>query len=447
MAARDSAAIYGLPRIPRLFLHFFDVHFIEERQPLSKQCEIEIRRATRLAVGVAEQVFLPASSFYESDVCRRILPELDELFEFGCVVLSGSAPSLSTFIDEHREDSLYRPGSLQHKAYASAHLSEAPPYQQRRRSATADIVAKWNASVENDLLPRLFWQQDVDPRIEKRLKGVPDALGDLAFTPEHVFAALEIEGRRSLLRSRLRSFVNEAYFGSFTKDVMAGTVHDLIYLQAPFLVPSYSTGISYRRMIRLLHRHDRLRELDDCSCQRLLGIAGDPIWQAAVETALVPAPASQDENGVTLVPPVWRLRSQDTGAEEEPLARVVIHNLRMNIMGDQYKIGQAGAVGPGAHAHDMTFAQHWLEAATPDKLTGLADDLARLRDALTHDPVRPETEAVLTHVTSAERAAREGDGKGVLKHLASAGKWALDTATAIGAEVAAAAIKAGMGLP
>jgi hypothetical protein len=49
-------------------------------------------------------------------------------------------------------------------------------------------------------------------------------------------------------------------------------------------------------------------------------------------------------------------------------------NIREMIMGDQrrgdeYRFGQAGAVGPGAHAHHMNFNQIWNEQTKPVILT------------------------------------------------------------------------------
>jgi hypothetical protein len=49
-------------------------------------------------------------------------------------------------------------------------------------------------------------------------------------------------------------------------------------------------------------------------------------------------------------------------------------------------------------------------------------------------------------VAQAEISATANDGPAAIKHLRAAGKWALDVATSIGTELAAAAIKAAMGL-
>jgi hypothetical protein len=66
----------GLRR-PRLFLHFFDTHFLQEKgvARFPDQAYREARLATRLAVMLADEVIVPAASFVESDLCVRIFRE------------------------------------------------------------------------------------------------------------------------------------------------------------------------------------------------------------------------------------------------------------------------------------------------------------------------------------------------------------------------------------
>ena len=131
------------------------------------------------------------------------------------------------------------------------------------------------------------------------------------------------------------------------------------------------------------------------------------------------------------------------GEYERTTRNIFIKELNM---GDQYKVGQAGAVGPNAHAHDMTFQQVWNEAAGKIDLDALAGDLARLRSALKAEAKSPEEDAAVGSIALAEVAAKEKDGPKALAHLKAAGHWALEIAEKIGVAVAAGAIKAGMGL-
>lgn len=116
------------------------------------------------------------------------------------------------------------------------------------------------------------------------------------------------------------------------------------------------------------------------------------------------------------------------------------------IMGDQYKAGQAGAMGPGAHAQDMTFNQIWNEMQGQVDLGKLAEDLSALRQAMKQEALEPEQDLAVAEIARAEQAAKANDGSKVVEHLKSAGKWALDVATKIGTSVAVEAIKGATGM-
>jgi len=107
---------------------------------------------------------------------------------------------------------------------------------------------------------------------------------------------------------------------------------------------------------------------------------------------------------------------------------------------DTYNIsGQAGAVGPGAHAHDMTFQQN--QAGGLD-LPKLAEELGRLRKAMKDSATgTPEQDKA---VADAEDAATKGDEPTTLRYLKSAGTWTLGFAQKIGVGLAVEAIKKAM---
>jgi hypothetical protein len=117
------------------------------------------------------------------------------------------------------------------------------------------------------------------------------------------------------------------------------------------------------------------------------------------------------------------------------------------IMGDKYEVhGQAGAVGPQPHMHDVTFVQIWDQSGQTIDLTKLAEDLSTLRQAMLKESAGPEHYAEVGAVASAEIEAKNGNGPQVLQCLSKAGKWAFDIASKIGAEMAVAAIKKASGL-
>jgi hypothetical protein len=118
-----------------------------------------------------------------------------------------------------------------------------------------------------------------------------------------------------------------------------------------------------------------------------------------------------------------------------------------NMSGDSYVTGQAGAVGPNAHAHDMTFNQVAAQAASGFDMAALSAELTSLRQALMSEMKSADHGIALGQVAAAEAAASKGDGPSVMKHLKSAGQWALDVATKLGLALATAALKKSLHLP
>lgn len=113
-----------------------------------------------------------------------------------------------------------------------------------------------------------------------------------------------------------------------------------------------------------------------------------------------------------------------------------------NQMGDSYKAGQAGAMGPKAHAHDMNFNQIWIENSENLDLSRLQEELAQLQSAMKERASEPEHQIAIGNIAAAEQAAEKGDGPMALQYLKNAGTWALDVAKDIGVGIAVAALTA-----
>lgn len=115
-------------------------------------------------------------------------------------------------------------------------------------------------------------------------------------------------------------------------------------------------------------------------------------------------------------------------------------------MGDNYSAGQAGAMGPGATASDMTFQQIWNQVRESVDLPQLARELATLQAALRSEAREPDQDMAIGAIAAASTAAKQGNGARTLEYLKKAGTWALDVATKIGTDIAAAALKSSMGI-
>ena len=116
-------------------------------------------------------------------------------------------------------------------------------------------------------------------------------------------------------------------------------------------------------------------------------------------------------------------------------------------MGDQYTAGQAGAMGPGAQASNMTFQQIWSQFGSRVDLDALSKEFERLRTAMKAEGATGEHDVAVAEIAKAQHAAENKDGPRALEHLKAAGKWAFDVSTKIGTALATAALKAALGIP
>jgi hypothetical protein len=115
-------------------------------------------------------------------------------------------------------------------------------------------------------------------------------------------------------------------------------------------------------------------------------------------------------------------------------------------MGDKYIVGQAGAVGPSAHASGITFNQIWNQIEGTVDLPQLAKELAVLRQSMKNESTEPDQDIAIGAIAAAEQAAKSGNGPKALEFLKSAGKWSLDVAQKIGVGIATVAIKNALGI-
>ena len=95
---------------------------------------------------------------------------------------------------------------------------------------------------------------------------------------------------------------------------------------------------------------------------------------------------------------------------------------------------------------DVVFQQVWNEVGGSIDLPRLADDLSKLRAEMKKEATEPEHDVATANVSMAEKAAKEGNGPKALEYLKAAGKWALDTATKLGIDVASDALTKAIGV-
>lgn len=280
-------------RPDRIFLHFFDTHFLEvkeaaiNRERIRKECKL----ATRFALLAAQNVLVPAASFFESPICREVLTELEPIYETGLLRLVGGGANLTEFFEDKRRQ--YRKDSPAHTHYFQPIPPLFPAFTGREHSATKDIITRWNEKLEivgslGDVFDGTGISVPKD--IEKTWMQIAERLGDQAFIVDHVEPLLLGSTSHPVLRNRLHAIINAAYFGSFTREFQAGVMSDLVYLQAPHPVPSWGTNLSYKFLREEARRLGVLAEIVSTDASSLLQMRNESTWLAILAAGVRATP-------------------------------------------------------------------------------------------------------------------------------------------------------------
>jgi len=267
------------PPLHRLFLHFFDVHFIDDllasgttKQHIVDECGLAIR----LALLCAGTVFIPAAAFYENAICRAVVGEYAALFGTGRLVLVGGADSPREFAEEKLAQ--YDSASAQAVAYDLVLREEvaAPPFQSRRRSATEDVRTGWldvaNAPAYLDTLFGGSFASE-KTQMDRCWREIPEALEGRAFTPEYVQPLL-LPDSPLILRRRVAGQINRSYFASYSTELRAGYVDDLIYLGNATAVDDRFGNLPFKQLRNELVRQHQLQRIVDAAPEELEALRG-----------------------------------------------------------------------------------------------------------------------------------------------------------------------------
>ena len=107
--------------------------------------------------------------------------------------------------------------------------------------------------------------------------------------------------------------------------------------------------------------------------------------------------------------------------------------------------GNVGAMGDNSRSDNNTFVQ--MGGATSVDLPELAKQLAQVRAEMKRkaNPEDPTQDAAIGAIAQAEVAAKSGNKSKTLECLKGAGKWTLDVAKSITAELVKDAIEGKLG--
>lgn len=324
---RDRSLVGSAPQpLHRLFLHYFDRHFLHEqaRRADAQKVVDEARLATRFAVLAAKEVFLPASSYFETPICRTILDELTPILDAGVITLVGTDPSIDAFV--HAKMETYDPGGFQYNLYLSVVDGDdpLPPFRQRQHSSTQDIIASWIEVAAQPRFEAAVFGEGLTSLLPKGIgdlwNEVPQKLGGRAFTPEYVDPLLFSAGANRVLSARVAGVINTEYFRSFSSELQAGFVGDLIQLNAHFELSDRWGNLPYRAMLGNFRDAGLLDGILTASASDLLAMRRDArvmeILRSSLEVPINPrGVGSKLEVHLDLTEEVTNLRTIPVGAD------------------------------------------------------------------------------------------------------------------------------------
>jgi len=173
-------------------------------------------------------------------------------------------------------------------------------------------------------------------------------------------------------------------------------------------------------------------------------LAKDPSGRVRVEWEL-------EQLIVPLEVEVQRLNREYRKARPQTPPSWMFYNSEVTVlMGDKIgrdKIvvsGTAGIVGGQTEVKGDVITQALSGMKTPADWETLAAELSKIRTELRKKAQTTEEDLAVGSLAAAEQAAQKRDERALLQHLASAGKWAFDTAKEIGTTVATGVIKSAM---
>jgi nucleoside phosphorylase len=294
MSARDGATKVSSILKPAsvrprpIFLHFFDVHFLEERGAVSRSRRAlnEMNLATRFAVMVGSRILVPASSFYESPIAATVLrPFLDSPFVSQRFALVGSGSSIEEFRFEKIPQ--YPVGSPQHAAYLAAEAHDIG-WHRRQRSAGGDIARGWSAALPTAIkgLHKYCADRITQPVFERRWLEVEERLGNKAWIVPHVLELLDLGPAANIIVvNRLHDLINREYFTSYSQDPSAAMIQGLVVLSNPAGLPTQrpQDDIRYDVLQKACMDFGILQEIQEAPPDALSELSMDPRFITAFE--------------------------------------------------------------------------------------------------------------------------------------------------------------------
>lgn len=246
----------------RIVAHFLD-HYVLElsgygrgNRWLDRKIAGEATLAFRLSLVAADEVLIPAVSYFQSPLCRRILDQHRPMFDLGVIKLIGDAHGWDEFQENRLRE--YFVGTRQHEIYSGMDPigNRYPPLLGSYRNTTLALHGAWRrlvVPVGDQLLdPRRIVREQISfvGDVARAVSDLPEMLGPRAFVAENAYAYL-FNGRNKILLGYLSAVICSLFFRVLTEDFQAGYVDDLVYARRT--IPGNARfRMSYAKILRRL---------------------------------------------------------------------------------------------------------------------------------------------------------------------------------------------------
>lgn len=289
----------------KLIAHFLD-HYILElsgygrgNRVLDRRIAAEASAAFRYALLAADEVLVPAVSFFQSPLCARIVTSHRSLFSLGSIRLIADSWRWEEFQENRLRE--YPRSSRQHDIYQSflrGRRGDLPALVGSSRNTTFALHDRWRdlvvpgggESIRRDAVA-LGLAENLRVDFEANVRDLPEILGNRAFISENVSPQLFGRVNGSLAGS-ISSMICSMFFGIFAQDFESGFVDDLVYIGRSLQVrPEASFTISYSQVRRDVELSGELRRrIYSCRPLELLRLRRDERMAALIDQATTTDP-------------------------------------------------------------------------------------------------------------------------------------------------------------
>ncbi|MBK7674557.1 MAG: hypothetical protein IPJ27_07150 [Candidatus Accumulibacter sp.] len=218
-------------------------------------------------------------------MCYKLMRPFQDLFDLGYIKLIGGSLSLEEFIESKLAQYSHNP--FQRSAYQMVAKGKIPSYKTKFSSTTQFLINDWRDLLEKGSIIPLFETPRYSPpaNLESRCAGVLHGLDGNAFIIDNITPI--VFGSKSNLHetATLHRIINRSYFHSYTRELQAGLVSQLIRLATPYDIPYYAPCVPYRQLLQTINSDKSfLSQIRTANSIDLLGIKNSDKWLNVLTT-------------------------------------------------------------------------------------------------------------------------------------------------------------------